>query len=76
MPDNITVCDQSSYNGTLLTPGAYQDKVENPLTIFSDVASTRYMNGALYSFILFNRTLTEEEINWVKANLIEGDTEL
>lgn len=36
----------------------------------------RYNNIALYSFILFNRTLTEEEINWVKTNLIEGDTEL
>lgn len=34
--------------------------------------SNRYNNIALYSFILFNRTLTEEEINWVKDNLIEG----
>lgn len=38
--------------------------------------NNRYNNIALYSFILFNRTLTEEEINWVKTNLIEGDTEL
>ena len=28
---------------------------------------------ALYSFLLFNRDLTQTEINWVKTNLIEGD---
>lgn len=33
----------------------------------------RVLNMALYSFILFNRDLTEEEINWVKNNLIEGN---
>lgn len=32
----------------------------------------RYNNIALYSFILFNRTLTNDEIEWVKDNLIEG----
>lgn len=28
---------------------------------------------ALYSLILFNRTLTPEEIEWVKTNLIETE---
>ena len=46
------------------------------LYLCGEPSHTRYNNIALYSFILFNRTLTEEEINWVKTNLIEGDTEL
>ena len=31
---------------------------------------------AMRSFLLFDRDLTEQEIEWVKTNLIEGDTEL
>lgn len=33
-------------------------------------------NGVLYSVILFNKTLSVKDINWVKHNLIEGDVEL
>lgn len=45
-------------------------------TFFRDINSASYKKAALYSFILFNRTLTTDEIEWVKTNLIEGDTEL
>ena len=38
--------------------------------------SKRYIVAALYSFLFFDRDLTEQEIEWVKNNLIEGDTEL
>ena len=32
------------------------------------------LSFALYSLLLFDRTLTDEEIDWVKENLIEGKT--
>lgn len=31
---------------------------------------------AFYSFLLFDRDLTEQEIEWVKKNMIEGGTEI
>lgn len=63
-----------SYNGVFIRKGSSVDT--NTLYLGTLRNDTRKFNGALYSFILFNRTLTEEEINWVKTNLIEGDTEL
>lgn len=48
----------------------------NHLTLFSTRESSELAQAALYSFILFNKTLTTKEINWVKENLIEGDIEL
>lgn len=46
------------------------------LHLLGEPYSQYYAQAALYSFILFNRTLTTKEINWVKENLIEGDTKL
>lgn len=63
----------TSYNGQItLSPGT--DNSGNSIYIgnIRPSDSRRWWNGALYSFILFNRTLTEKEINWVKTNLIEG----
>ena len=34
-----------------------------------------YSSIAIYSLLLFNRDLTDEEIEWVKNNLIENNTE-
>ena len=34
--------------------------------------SAGYMKCALWSFLLFSRTLTGEEIEWVKANMVNG----
>lgn len=66
---------KKSYNGTKIGAGTLLD------TEYLNLFKVRNQKGgcaqaALYSFILFNRTLTDEEINWVKHNLIEGDTEL
>jgi hypothetical protein len=65
------------------TPNQFNDSTiksgdgnDNDVLWIASSSYPHYRNVALYSFILFNRTLTEEEINWVKTNLIEGDTEL
>lgn len=65
---------KNSYNGATIISGQSQDN--NHLTLFSTRESSGLAKAALYSFILFNRTLTIKEINWIKHNLIEGDTEL
>lgn len=46
------------------------------LNLLSELVSYAYSMCALHSLLLFNRTLTTDEIEWVKTNLIEGDTEL
>ena len=43
------------------------------LTLFKKVNNTEYSYVPLYSLLLFNRTLTQDEIEWVKTNLIEGN---
>lgn len=65
---------KNSYNGTPIKSGQHPDN--NHLTLFSIRESSGCTQAALYSFILFDRTLTNEEINWVKENLIEGDVEI
>lgn len=40
---------------------------------FRDNNANHYAKSALYSFLLFDRTLTTAEIEWVKENLIDGD---
>jgi hypothetical protein len=73
--DDIIYMTPTSYNGTAITRGTNNEG--NNLNLFRvRNGDSRYMKGVLYSFILFNRTLTTKEINWVKHNLIEGDTEL
>lgn len=65
-----------SYNGKAnITPGDKQDN--NHLCIYSiNKGTTWFSSIALYSFLLFDRDLTADEIEWVKTNLIEGGTEL
>lgn len=71
---DISYMTKNSYNGTPIKSGQKQDT--NYLTLFSTRESSGCAQAALYSFILFDRTLTTKEIDWVKHNLIEGDTEL
>ena len=71
----IMYCTSTDYNGeTSLIKGDHIDS--NILVLFKlDGSSDASYCGkyALYSFLLFNRDLTQTEINWVKTNLIEGD---
>lgn len=77
--DGISYMTPYYYNGTTeLIKGTSNDTSELRLGDIRslEVDTTRLMRGAIYSFILFDRTLTNDEIDWVKTNLIEGDTEL
>lgn len=77
--DGISYMTPYYYNGTTeLIKGTSNDTSELRLGAIRslEVDTTRLMRGAIYSFILFDRTLTNDEIDWVKTNLIEGDTEL
>lgn len=71
---DITYQSKNSYNGTYLANGNLEDTKR--LEIFANTRNDECMSAALYSFILFDRTLTDKEIEWVKHNLIEGDIEL
>ena len=72
---DISYMTKNSYNGTTINASNYPD------TEYLNLFKVRNQTGgcaqaALYSFILFDRTLTDEEIEWVKHNLIEGDVEI
>ena len=57
----------------MMNRGVVSDN-SRPVTLFkSRISATAHHACALYSFLLFNRTLTAEEIEWVKKNMVEGD---
>ena len=62
---NVTYQTRLSYNGTPII-GANGDTDGHSLIL------ARGTNTALWSFLLFNRTLTAEEIEWVKENMVNG----
>lgn len=68
--DDIVYMTSQSYNGTSLNMGSAPDS--DSLVIFSLLnGATTVIKGALYSLLLFNRDLTDEEIQWVKNNLMQ-----
>lgn len=72
------ICYQtkSLFNGRSINYGNAVDTQYFTIFKFNKDSISNAYAGALYSVILFNRTLTTEEIEWVKENLIKGDTEL
>ena len=69
--DDIIYQTKSNYCGQNLSIGTAQDSDTMTLFKWSEL-STVCANIALYSIMLFNRTLTAEEIEWVKTNLINN----
>ena len=57
---------KSQYNNVALTPGTSGDTESNKLSIFHTDANVGYKQAALYSFGIFTRTLTEEELRVVE----------
>ena len=58
---------KASYNGTVLTPGTGADTADDKLLIFRlRDGTSNYISAALYSFGIFNRTLTAEELALVE----------
>lgn len=68
--ENITYQTPTSYNGKVIDKGNFLG--DGKLTLFGLRAAVQCPNIALYSFILFDRTLTTAEIEWVKKNMIES----
>lgn len=73
--DDIGYMTPTGYCGQSIQSGNQVDYDHLALFCGADNGNEK-QSVALYSFILFNRTLTNDEIDWVKTNLIEGDTEL
>lgn len=57
---------KSQYNNVALNPGISGDTESNKLSIFHTDANGGYKQAALYSFGVFNRTLTAEELALVE----------
>ena len=69
--DIITYATKFSYNGVQkLNAGELPDT--DTLHLFTKAAGNSKVQAALYSFLLFDRTLTTAEIEWVKKNMIES----
>ena len=69
--EDIVYQTSKSYNGTnRLTIGNNEDS--DRLYLCSQINNTGFSKIALYSFILFNRDLADEEIGWVRAHMVEG----
>lgn len=68
-PEEISWQTSVSYNGNAMTLGNYLGS--DVLVLFKPYKDTgKYTLSALYSFLLFDRDLTSEEIDWVKTNLM------
>ena len=69
--DNISYATKTSYNGIkTLNVGQLPDT--NEMNLFTKHRGQTSVKAALYSFLLFDRTLTTAEIEWVKKNMIES----
>lgn len=64
-PGEFTYQSSASYNGTPITKGAAPDTDTLILGLLSAGSGTRF-DGSYKSFVLFNRTLTTEELAYVK----------
>lgn len=72
--DQIIYQTSTSYCGTTINTG---NSVDNDFLIIGagydvDGVVQEFMSMALHSFILFNRDLTDEEIEWVKCHMMSG----
>lgn len=72
---SISVLTSTMYNNANINKGINTDN--DMLLLFSGLKTNigygEYASTALYSFLLFNRDLSIDEIEWVKTNLIESE---
>lgn len=68
--NDITYQTSTSYNGINIKKGENIDV--DDLILCSRYTTSGFAQIALYSFLLFDRTLTTAEIEWVKQNMIES----
>ena len=67
---DISYQTSKSYNGKAINVGKESD---NNVLQLLNLNNNYFANVALYSFLLFNRDLSTDEIEWVKTNLIESE---
>ena len=65
----VTWQTATEYCGTVINKGTAAD-TSNFRVAYNYDWGDRYWKGELYSLVLFNRTLTEEEREWVIANMM------
>lgn len=65
--DGITWQTKTSYNGKALTNLQYEDGEHLIIGDYAEKIGNYYI-GCHSDFLLFNRTLSEDEINWLKDN--------
>lgn len=69
--DIVSYMTTNEYNGISIKKGDVTDTDKLWISKLRN-RDAEIGSFAIYSFLLFNRTLTAEEIEWVKANLING----
>ena len=70
-PEDVSYQTKESYNGSPIIKLKHADT--DKLSLFTFSAQNNLVSQyALYSFLLFDRTLTTAEIEWVKKNMIES----
>lgn len=69
-PQEVSWLTSQSYNGNPIRGSANRIDTDF-LSLFRFNKSGGYGNVSLYSFALFDRDLTEEEIEWVKTNMMQ-----
>lgn len=70
--NDISWQTKKSYNGSPINKSNLNDT--ELLNLFTVRPNDAHTKAVLYSFFLFNRTLTANEIEWVKTNLISVST--
>lgn len=66
--NDISWQTKKSYNGSPISTGTLSDT--NLLNLLTVRPASGFTKAALYSFVLFNRTLTEDEIKkWIRINM-------
>lgn len=63
---------KTNYNGIKKISSEKKPDIETLYLGKFNTTDVRKFKGCMDCFMLFNRTLTDEEITWVKANLIEN----
>ena len=69
--DSIIWQTRENYCGTPITAGTAEAHDTLTLFTFAPYANTTY-KAIFYSLLLFDRSLSDDEIAWVRANLMDG----
>ena len=68
---DVNVFTKNNFNGADIAVGDYEPS--QFLFLFKYHNNGQYKKTVFYQMLLFDRTLTAEEIEWVKTNMIGGD---